>query len=53
MVSNHENPPNHSQSFWSAYAVHPFRFMPRGNIDLYYMGLDNKSVALDGKGKAA
>ena len=44
------NPPNHSQSFWAAYAVHPFRFLPRGNIDLYYMGLDNKSVAFDGKG---
>src|SRR5579864_5776240 len=35
-----DNPPNHSQSFWAAYAVHPFRFLPRGNIDLYYMGLD-------------
>jgi hypothetical protein len=45
-----DNPPNHSQSFWTAYAVHPFRFLPRGNIDLYYMGLDNKSVAFDGKG---
>jgi Alginate export len=45
-----DNPPNHSQSFWAAYAVHPFGFLPRGNIDLYYMGLDNKSVAFDGKG---
>jgi alginate export protein len=45
-----DNPPNHSQSFWAAYAVHPFRFLPRGNIDLYYMGLDNKSVPFDGKG---
>ena len=45
-----DNPPNHSQSFWAAYAVHPVRFLPRGNIDLYYMGLDNKSVAFDGKG---
>jgi hypothetical protein len=45
-----DNPPNHSQSFWAAYAVHPFRFLPRGNIDLYYMGLDNKSVAFDSKG---
>ena len=26
-------------------------FVPRGNIDLYYMGLDNKSVSFDGKGK--
>jgi hypothetical protein len=45
-----DNPPNHSQGFWAAYAVHPFRFLPRGNIDLYYMGLDNKSVAFDSKG---
>src|SRR6201987_3726382 len=45
-----DNPPNHSQSFWTAYAVHPFRFLPRGNIDLYYMGLDNKSVPFDSKG---
>jgi hypothetical protein len=44
------DPPNHSQSFWAAYAVHPFRFLPRGNIDMYYMGLDNKSVAFDSKG---
>src|ERR1700756_2443550 len=44
-----DNPPNHGQSFWTAYAVHPFRFLPRGNIDLYYMGLDNKSVPFDGK----
>jgi hypothetical protein len=46
-----DNPPNHSQSFWAAYAVHPFRFLPRGNVDLYYMGLDNKSVAFDSKGR--
>ena len=45
-----DNPPNHGQSFWTAYAVHPFRFLPRGKIDLYYMGLDNKSVAFSGKG---
>ena len=45
-----DNPPNHTQSFWAAYAVHPLRFLPRGNVDLYYMGLDNKSVAFDSKG---
>jgi hypothetical protein len=45
-----DDPPDHASSFWTAYAVHPFRFLPRGNIDLYYMGLDNKSVAFDGKG---
>jgi len=45
-----DDPPSHSNSFWSVYAVHPFRFLPRGNVDLYYMGQDNKSVAFDGKG---
>jgi Alginate export len=45
-----DDPPDHASSFWAAYAVHPFRFLPRGNIDLYYMGLDNESVAFDGKG---
>jgi hypothetical protein len=44
-----EDPPNHASSFWSAYAVHPLSFLPRRNIDLYYMGLDNKSVPFDGK----
>ena len=42
-----DDPPNHATSFWAAYAVHPFPFLPRGNIDLYYMGLDNKSVPFD------
>ena len=45
-----DDPPNHASSFWAAYAVHPFRFLPKGNIDLYYMGLDNRSVPFDGKG---
>ena len=45
-----DDPPNHLGSFWAAYAVHPIRLLPRGNIDLYYMGLDNKSVPFNGKG---
>lgn len=45
-----DNPPNHTSGFWAAYAVHPFRFLPRGNVDLYYMGLDNKNVPFNGKG---
>jgi hypothetical protein len=44
------DPPNHGSSFWAAYAVHPFKFLPRGNVDLYYMGLDNQSVPFNGKG---
>lgn len=45
-----DDPPNHASSFWAAYAVHPFHFLPRGHIDLYYMGLDNKSVPFADKG---
>jgi hypothetical protein len=45
-----DDPPNHESSFWTVYAVHPFRLLPRGNVDLYYMGLDNKSVQFDGEG---
>jgi len=45
-----DDPPNHPASFWAAYAVHPFHILPKGNVDLYYMGLDNRSVPFDGKG---
>ena len=45
-----DDPPNHGSGFWSVYAVHPFRLLPKGNVDLYYMGLDNKSVPFDGEG---
>jgi Alginate export len=44
------DPPNHADSFWGVYAVRPFRILPKGNIDLYYMGLDNQDVPFDGKG---
>jgi hypothetical protein len=45
-----DNPPNHASSFWGVYAVSPFRILPQGNVDLYYMGIDNKDVPFDGKG---
>lgn len=45
-----DDPPTHGQSFWAAYAVHPFKFLPHGNVDAYYMGLDNQSVTFVGKG---
>jgi Alginate export len=44
------DPPNHAASFWGVYAVRPFRILPQGNVDLYYMGLDNQNVPFDGKG---
>jgi len=45
-----DDPPNHGQAFWSVYGTHPFRVLPHGNADFYYMGLDNQSVPYDGKG---
>ena len=45
-----DDPPNQTQSFWGVYAVRPFRVLPGGNIDLYYFGLENKKVVIDGKG---
>jgi uncharacterized membrane protein YoaK (UPF0700 family) len=45
-----DNPPDHGSSFWAAYAVRPLQLLPHGNVDLYYMGLDNRSVPFDGKG---
>ena len=47
---NFNDPPNHASSFWGAYAVRPFRFLPEGNVDLYYFGLDLQRVPFDGKG---
>ena len=44
------DPPNHESGFWTVYAVHPFRLLPKGNVDLYYMGLDNKSVPFNVEG---
>jgi alginate export protein len=44
------DPPNQASAFWTVYAVHPFRILPKGNVDLYYMGLENKSVPFDGEG---
>jgi Alginate export len=45
-----DDPPNHASDFWTVYAVHPFRLLPKGSVDLYYMGLDNRSVPFDGEG---
>jgi hypothetical protein len=45
-----DDPPTHDSTFWAVFAVHPFRPLPHGKIDLYYMGLDNRNVPFDGKG---
>ena len=45
-----DDPPNHAQSFWGVYGTRPFRILPGGNIDLYYLGLNNQSIVIDDKG---
>ncbi len=45
-----DDPPDHTSSFWGVYAVRPFRVLPGGNVDLYYLGLDDKHVIFDGRG---
>jgi hypothetical protein len=45
-----DNPPDHTSSFWGVYAVRPFRILPGGNADLYYLGVDDKNVTFDGRG---
>ncbi len=45
-----DDPPDHTSSFWGVYAVRPFRILPGGSVDLYYLGLDDKNVMFDGRG---
>jgi hypothetical protein len=36
-----DDDPDPARSFWGVYAVHPLPLLPEGNVDLYYLGLDN------------
>jgi hypothetical protein len=45
-----DDPPSPESSFWGVYAVSPFPILPQGNVDLYYMGIANRTVLFDGKG---
>jgi hypothetical protein len=36
--------PDPTKSFWGLYAVHPLPLLPKGNIDLYYLGYVNKDA---------
>jgi len=45
-----DDPADHASNFWGVYAVRPFRILPGGKIDLYYMGLGDKKVSFDGRG---
>ena len=43
--------PNPDRAFWGVYAVHPLPLLPQGNVDLYYLGFENKqAVYVQGRG---
>jgi hypothetical protein len=43
--------PDPARSFWGVYAVHPLPLLPKGNVDLYYLGFENKdAVYVQGAG---
>jgi hypothetical protein len=43
--------PDPARSFWALYAVHPLPLLPKGNVDLYYLGFENKdAVYVQGPG---
>jgi hypothetical protein len=39
-----DDDPDPTRSFWGLYAVHPLPLLPKGNIDLYYLGFENKDA---------
>ncbi|MBL8213819.1 MAG: alginate export family protein [Bryobacterales bacterium] len=42
-----DDSPDHTRFFWGLYATHAPRWLPKGNIDLYYLGLDRKRARFD------
>jgi alginate export protein len=46
-----DDKPDPDKALWGLYAVHPFALLPKGNIDLYYLGYENtQAVYIEGKG---
>jgi hypothetical protein len=41
--------PNPAKSFWGVYAVTPLPLLPKGNIDLYYLGFYNQNASWNQK----
>ena len=41
------NRPDPDRKLWGVYAVTPVSFLPGGNIDLYYLGLDRQHAEFD------
>jgi hypothetical protein len=42
-----DDSPDHTRSFWGVHGVRSFHALPKGNIDLYYLGLDRKRARFD------
>jgi hypothetical protein len=42
-----DDDPDPKQDFWGLYAVKPVSWLPGGNVDLYYLGLDRKDAHFD------
>ncbi len=42
-----DDDPNPDQNFWGLYVVTPVSWLPGGNLDLYYLGLDRKNAHFD------
>jgi hypothetical protein len=42
-----DDDPDPEQNFWGIYGVTPVRWLPGGNIDLYYLGLNRKNADFD------
>jgi len=42
-----DDDPDPNQKFWGLYAVTPVSWLPGGNVDLYYLGLDRDNAHFD------
>src|SRR5882724_2027771 len=42
-----DDDPDPGENFWGLYAVSPVSWLPGGNVDLYYLGLDQKNASFD------
>jgi hypothetical protein len=42
-----DDDPDPAQDFWGVYAVTPVSWLPGGNVDLYYLGLDRDNASFD------
>ena len=46
-VGAFDDDPDPNQNFWGFYAITPFSWLPGGNVDLYYLGLDRQNARFD------